>query len=212
VKLASSSVLLLLLAGCASAPVDMNEPRRIVGTENAVRVDAQVTGEEARPGQQIPITYEITNQRSTPIAVADIVPATTYDAETRTFTVVVGSEVPGQASLPRLIAIAPGEKRAFSVAARLVYLIPPRDADPMKATEPANLRLMVNFLGDTAPFQRLIGIKEVGIVDAKLADELFPLWVERNEVVFTNSIPMRWLSRSRDASGVDAGRRRGGFR
>jgi hypothetical protein len=206
-KTLAGSALVLLLIGCASTPVDMNEPRRIVGTENAVRVDAQVTGEEARPGQQVPVTYEITNQRSTPIAVADLIPQTTYDAETRTFTVTIGSEVPGQSSLPRLIEIAPGEKRAFSIAPRLAYVAPERGADPLSPPPPANFRLMVNFLGKVAPFQRLVGIKETAVIDPKLADELFPLWVERNEVVFTNSVPMRWLPKSRDLTGVDpAGR------
>jgi hypothetical protein len=71
----SSSALLLLLIGCASAnTVDMAEPRRIVGTENSVRVDAQVSAEHVAPGAHIPITYEITNMRPTAIAVAELIP------------------------------------------------------------------------------------------------------------------------------------------
>ena len=86
----SSALLLLLLNACASSTaVDMAEPRRIVGTENAVRVDAQVSAEHVSPGAHIPITYEITNQRETAIAVAELIPETSYDAETRMFTVSV---------------------------------------------------------------------------------------------------------------------------
>jgi len=207
--------LAFLLAACASStPVDMNEPRRIVGTESLVRVDAQVIGEEARPGAQIPITYEITNMRSSPIAVADLVPETSYDVDTHTFTVGIGSEVPGLESLPRLVEIAPGEKKTFSIVARLRYILPPRAVDPIKAAAPAGFRLKVNFLGDTGPFQQLVGIKQVAIVDAKLADSLFGAWVERNEVVYTNSIPMRILPRSREPAAGDQApptrRRRGG--
>jgi len=170
----------------------MNEPRRIVGTENAVRVDAQVTGDVVAPGAQIPVTYEVTNQRSTAIAIADIIPATSYDADTHTFTMQIGSEVPGNETLPRLVVIAPGEKRSFSVLARLSSVFPARAGDPREQARPAQFRLKVNFLGDTQPFQQLIGIKENAIADRKLADELFPLWLERNEALYTNTVPMQW--------------------
>jgi hypothetical protein len=201
----SSLALLLLLAGCAATKVDMDEPRRIVGTESSVRVDAQVIGDEARPGVQIPITYEVTNQRSTPIAIAELVPYTSYDAETHTFTVNVGSEVPGNELLPRLVEIAPGEKKTFTIAARIHFVMPGTAVGP---PPPAELRLKLNFLGDTEPFRQLIGIKERGVADRALADQLFPLWLERNEIVTTNSIPMRLLARQR-SSAEGAGPRRG---
>lgn len=188
----------LLLAGCAASTVDMDEPRRIVGTENNVRVDAQVIGDTARPGAQIPITYEVTNLRSTPIAIAELVPDTSYDRETHTFTVNIGSEVPGNELLPRLVEIRPGEKKTFTIAARTHFVLPAGAA--VKAQPPAGLRLKVNFLGDTAPFRQLIGIRERAVADRELADRLFPLWLERNEIVYTNAIPMRLLARQRSAA------------
>lgn len=193
---------LLLLAifttACGSAiPVDMDEPRRIVGTESSVRIDAQVIGEEARPGAQIPVTYEITNMRPTPIAIAELVPETAYDVDTHTFTVTIGAEVPGHQLLPRLVEIAPGERKTFTAIARFRFILP-RVLDPMKSSEPAAFRLKLNFLGDTAPFQQLIGIKENAINDPQLADTLFGPWIERNEVVYTNTIPMRLLGRARE--------------
>jgi hypothetical protein len=203
--------LLLLLTACATTAVDMTEPRRIVGTEEMVRIDAQVTGEEIWSGARIPITYEITNQRETPIAVADLIPETSYDRETHLFTVSIGSEVPGNTMLPRLVTIGPGEKKTFSAVARIVSIRPAQPGDPMRIPPPAEFRLKMNFLGDTAPFHALIGIKEVAVADAKLADELFPLWLERNEVIYTNAIPMRWGA-PRESMPPDrtAPRRRGG--
>jgi hypothetical protein len=181
---------LFLLAGCNTAAVNMEEPRRVVGTENAVRIDAQVMGEYIQAGTPVVINYEITNERPTPIAVADIVPETVYDQETHTITVGIGSEVPGASLLPRLIAIAPGEKKSFTTKARLNFAM--RPAGATQRPRATDLRLKVNFLGDTEPFRELIGISQVAVGDQKLADALFPLWLERNEVIYTNAVPMRW--------------------
>ncbi|MEO8036626.1 MAG: hypothetical protein ABI837_19470, partial [Acidobacteriota bacterium] len=107
------------LLGCASTnrPVDLKQSRRIVGTENEVRIDAEVFGEELTPSIAISINYDITNERSAAIAVADIVPDTSYDPETRIVTVSIGSEVPGENLLPRLLKIGPGERKSFSTVA-----------------------------------------------------------------------------------------------
>lgn len=193
---------LLFAAACSSATVDMSEPRRVVGTESAVRIDAQIT-DALRPGSPVGITYQITNQRPAAIAVADILPHTTFDEETRTLTVSIGSEVPGESTLPRLIRIGPGETKAFTTTARIGRIIPSRSADPRAVTSTL-LRLKVNFLGDTAPFAELLDIPEKMVVDPKRADELFSVWLERNEVVYTNAVPVK-LSGMRAApeSGIE---------
>ena len=191
---------LLLAAACASSTVDMAEPRRVVGTESAVRIDAQIT-DEVRPGSPVAITYQITNQRQSAIAVADIVPDTSWDDETKTMTVSIGSEVPGQTTLPRLIRIGPGETKAFTTTARLARF-PARSADP-RVVSSTLLRLKVNFLGDTVPFKELLDIPEKVVVNAKRADELFSVWLERNEVVYTNAVPVK-VSTSR-AFGTESG-------
>ena len=183
-------VVLLFAAACSTNTVDMAEPRRVVGTESAVRVDAQIT-DELRAGTPVGITYQITNQRPEAIAVADILPETNWDAETSTLTVSIGSEVPGLETLPRLIRINPGETKSFSTTASLTRIISMRSATVPRAMPQPLLRLKVNFLGDTKPFAELLDIPEKMVVDSKRADELFHVWLERNEVVYTNAVPVK---------------------
>jgi hypothetical protein len=205
-RLASLSTL-LLLAACASAPpvavsskapaVDMKEPRRMVGTESGVRVDAEIFGGDLVQGANVAVRYDVTNNRPTPILIADIVPETTYDADTRTLTVSIGSEIPGEQLLPRLLSIASGARRSFTAGAHATV------AGMMVTTpRPNALQLRINFLGDAAPFTQLVDIPERAVHDPRLAAELFPKWVERNEVVITNALPMRWVS-SHDTNGED---------
>jgi len=184
----------VLVSACSTTtPINMSEPRRVVGTESSVRVDGEIS-EDVRPGSPIPITYTVTNHRGTAIAVADIVPETSWDGETRTVTVSLGSEVPGEYSLPRLVRIGPGETKSFTAAARVTRIIPAKSADP-RVENSTLLRLKINFLGDTGPFAQLIDIPEKMVVDKKLADDLFPKWLERNEVVYTNAVPVKVTSR-----------------
>ena len=182
---------LVVAAGCSSTkPVDMKEPRRIVGTENGVRVDAEIFGDHLTPNTSIPLRYDVTNQRATPILIADLIPQANYDAETQTVTVNVGTEIPGEQFLPRLIPIAAGEKKSFSAGVHVV-IASATAVSPWQA-RPNALRLKINFLSEIEPFEKLIAIPEKAVHDPQLADQLFAKWVEGNETVTTNSLPMRW--------------------
>jgi hypothetical protein len=205
-------IVVLLAAACASAPVNMDEPRRLVGTEGDVRLDAEVIGEQLSPTARLPIKYDITNNRTTPIAVADLIPETTYDPETQTITVSLGSEVPGEEFLPRLLLIAPGEKKSFSTNAP-VKVVMPGGPNPF-VRFPNGMRLKLNFLSDPKPFAELINIPEHAVHNPKLAAEFFPKWVEGNESVYTNTLPMRWLGATGlvDEAPVEVPRRRTGRR
>ncbi|HEY4640416.1 MAG TPA: hypothetical protein VII75_03660, partial [Thermoanaerobaculia bacterium] len=189
--------------------INMKQARRMVGTENNVRVDAEIYGEEMVQGSAVAIKYEITNQRATTILIADLIAQTTYDPDTRVVTIDIGSEIPGAELLPRLISIPSGERRTFNTGARINIRLPPNSPWTPK---PRALQLRVNFLGDPAPFAMLVDIPERAVHDKKLADELFPKWVEGNETVTTNALPMHWQGPR--STGIDDGppprRRRGG--
>lgn len=182
---------LLFCAACSTStnPVNMAEPRRVVGTESAVRIDAEIT-DAVSAGAPLSITYVITNHRAQAIAVADILPEITFDRESRMVTVSIGAEVPGEVMLPRLVRIGPGEQKSFSTSARVVAMVPMASSDP-RAGNQTLLRLKLNFLGDTVPFAELIGIPERALADRKRADELFAPWLERNEAVYTNAVPIQ---------------------
>ena len=187
-------VLSLLVAACATAPkVDMKEPRRLVATDNDVRLDAQVRADMLGPSTDVPIDYEVTNNRSTAIAIAELVPDASYDPDTQTVTVTFGSEVPGVQFLPRLILIMPGEHKTFASGARVNLPITELVNQNPFHRYPNGLRIRLNFLGDAKPFMKLVGISERAVHDPKLADELFPKWVELNESVITSVLPMRWI-------------------
>ncbi len=206
-----SAVLFLLLAiGCTSTkPVDMKESRRVVGTENGVRVDAEVFGDRLTPNMSLALKYDVTNQRGTSILIADILPQASYDSETHMVTVDIGTEIPGEQFLPRLIPIQSGEKKSFATGVRVVIVTNP--TSPWQP-RPNALRLKINFLGDTQPFEKLISIPERAVHDPQLADQLFAKWVERNETVTTNSLPMRWSAGSAEDATPAAGPQRRGRR
>lgn len=188
----------------------MSEPRRIVGTENNVRVDAEFYTDRLGPNVNLPLKYDVTNQRDTTILIAELIPEATYDPETHMVTVGIGSEIPGEEFLPRLIAIRPGERKSFSTAAHVVIVSGP--SSPW-VKRPNALRLKLNFLSDPVPFEKLIGIPERAVHDPELAARLFPKWIEGNETVFTNSLPMRWITGMAEEGTpavAPARRRRGG--
>lgn len=203
-----NALLLLLVAvsaACSSSssqPInESKEPRRALGTENGVRIDVEVYSESLTTNASIPIKYDITNHRNQTILVADLVPSGTYDSDTQTVTVNLGTEIPGENFLPRLIAVRPEERKSFSTAAHCVIAANP--GTPW-TPHPNGVRIRLNFLDDTTTFAKLIDIPEKAVYDPKMASDLFQKWVENNETVVTNILPMRWQGGSATLS--DTGR------
>lgn len=186
----------------------MKEPRRVVGTENGVRVDAEVYGDSLGPNVSLPLKYDVTNQRGDTILIADLLPQANYDPETRMVTVAIGTEIPGEEFLPRLIPIHSGEKKTFQAGVHVVIVA---TVSTPWIPRPNALRLKINFLGgDSKPFEQLVSIPEKAVRDPKLANALFTTWVERNESVMTNTLPMRWSTDVvSETPAAPIGRRRG---
>lgn len=190
----------VVVSGCATTTsqktVDLKEARRVVGTENDVRIDAEVYGDRLTTSTTLPIKYDITNNRSEPILIADMIPDSTYDQETQMVTISIGSEVPGDALLPRLIPILPGEKKTFNTSAHVAISAQAGVSPFMR--HPNAVRIRVNFLDDAVPFQQLVSMKEVAIANKELANALFPKWIEDTETVTTNALPMNWAGSRND--------------
>src|SRR5688572_24426917 len=105
----SAPVLLLsctLTLSAAAASINMDDPRRALGRENDVRVDAQLATDTVAPGTPVAVTFQIQNLTSENIAIADKVTSASYDPETRTIMVTIGSEVP-QENMPPVTVIKP---------------------------------------------------------------------------------------------------------
>jgi len=210
-RYAALGLWLFLFACTSTKPVPMSEPRRVVGTDNDVRIDAEVVGDRLGPNVTVPLQYDITNNRRDTILIADLIPESTYDPETHMVTISIGAEIPGEEFLPRLIPIRPGERKSFKTAAHVTIVA--NAASPW-IPRPNALRLKVNFLSNPEPFQKLIAIPERAVRDPQLAAQLFTKWVEGNETVFTNSLPMRWTTTFTDDTPeqtTPGRRRRGGI-
>src|SRR4051794_19507675 len=185
-------LLVVLTAACSSASkpiVESTEPRRALGTENGVRIDVEIYTELLSTNSSIRIKYDITNGREKTILVADLIPQGNYDPDTQTVTVSLGTEIPGENFLPRLIAIRPQERKSFQTAAHVIIAANP--GTPW-SPRPNGVRVRLNFLDDTATFSKLVEIPEKAVYDPKMASDLFQKWVENNETVVTNILPMRW--------------------
>lgn len=186
----TGSLALLLSSGCASGGGAVDESARLIGRESDVRVDAMVRNLNIGFGSNVSIRYDVENLRTEPIAVADIVPEVVFDTDTGLITVMLGSEVPGNEFLPRLVMIRSGEKQSFSAGVNL-------NVGSTVRISPSAIRIRLSYLKDVEPFESLIGITQKAVHDPELADEMFLPWVESVRFVDTNSVPLQWTGRSR---------------
>ena len=195
-------VLLITLIATAghAAKVNMNDPRRAVGADEDVRVDAQLTDEVVSTSAPVGVTFQINNLSPRTIAIADKVCEASYDGETRTITLSVGSEVPKGGELPRLVTIRPGEKKTFTTGAN-VNLRPTLAKQRMAA--PAFVQIKVNVLRDVTPFTGVMERARAGTATL-LSDAEFDEWLSSNASIELNVIPVRYRvaeqSRANDAS------------
>lgn len=188
-------------AAVSAASIDMTDPRRALGRENGIRVDAQLLRETVSHGVPIGITYQIENLSQSSIAIATKVADTSYDEDSRTITLSVGSEVPPDGNMPQMIVIAPGEKKVLSAGATPVL----RAANSRNAFSsfPRFVQVKVAILRNIRPFAKLLE-KQDGRSRQRLTDEQFDQWFESNDTIFLNTVPVHYTPSSNAADAVNA--------
>ena len=204
-----STLLLMVAALAMGANIDMDDPYRAVGREYDVRVDAQLLSEIVKQGMPIAITYQIQNFSKTSVAVAEKVCSASYDPDSRTITVSVGSEIPLDGEMPRMAMIAPGEKKIFNTSATLASST---SAIRASRTQPRYLQIKVNVLRDLVPFAELLEKQQSAATTMRLplSDDQFDQWFDANRTIFLNSLPVRYEIRTDGR--FDASRRGFGMR
>ena len=124
VRIAVATAVFLLAASAArAAGVDFKDPRRALGREDDIKVDAQMLQETLSPGSAISVTYQVENLTPAPIAIADKVADASFDPDSQTITVSIGAEIPQGTTMPHLTTIAPGQTRTFRIGASAQVLV-----------------------------------------------------------------------------------------
>jgi hypothetical protein len=195
----------ILTTALHAASIDMNDPRRSVGRQDDVRVDAQLTNDTISPGTPISLTWQIQNFTDSQVAVATRVIDATYDQDSRTITVSIGSEVPPDGTMPAMIVIKPGEKKVFQAAA-----VTKVAAAASRSRSPRYVQIKVSILRDLSPFLTLIARQTPTSKPQQLSDELFDRWFESTDTIFLNTLPVPWNAQASQNS-FDAERRGAGF-
>jgi hypothetical protein len=198
------SASLLLTAAAAAASVDMDDPRRALGREGDVRIDAQLLRDTVSAGMPVAITYQIQNLSASAVAVAHKVSDASYDEDNRTIVLAVGSEVPPDGNMPQMTLVAPGEKKVLTAAAT-----PALKASAVRTTfaaVPRFVQVKVAILRNVRPYLSLIQ-KQDGRAKQRLSDDLFEQWFESNDTIYLNAVPVRYTAPAMS----EVERRQGGF-
>lgn len=201
------TVAFLSNAVAIAAHVDMDDPRRAVGRQDDVRIDAQLLQDTVASGSPISVTYQIHNLTHSPIALADKRCEASYEKDSQTVTVSIGAEVPVDGAMPRMSIIGPGERRTFTVAAVLRVAVP--SVKTVYASYPRFVQIKVNLLRDLKPFQDLLQRQQQARV--LMTDEQFMIWLNSNDTIFLNPIPVRYDPSKSSAVSAEASGRRMSF-
>ncbi len=168
----------------------MKDPKRAIGREDDIRIDAQILTDSLAANAPVRVVYQIENLTSKFIAVADRVCSSSYDSESRTIVVEIGAEVPSSTAMPHLVTIGPGEKKVFRAGATPHVLLP-ATRSPFTSL-PRYVQIKVNILRDTTAFTPLIAEQTRTQAPIPLADALVETWLDANDAIYLNSIPVQW--------------------
>jgi len=184
----------MMVAAANAAHVDFNDPRRALGREGNVRIDAELAQDTISSNSPLTITYQIENLTSSTIAVADKVVDIDFDRDLQTITLSVGAEIP-PGNMPHLVTIKSGEKRTLN-AGGLVHVTVPDAQTPWSAV-PRYVQVKVTVLRDVTPFASLIEQQNHSTSPIALPSSMFDRWVEGSESVLLNTIPVYWRGETR---------------
>ena len=190
------AAVVLTAAEARAAGVDFKDPRRALGREDDIRVDAQLAQDTVSSNSPISVTYQIQNLSASPIAIADHVCDSSFDPDTQTITITIGAEIPQGTAMPHLVIIAPGKSRSFRTGAAIHLAV---NTQKPWAPLPRYVQITVNVLRDLQPFAALIE-EQSHVPVVPLPNELFDQWVASVSSVPLNSLPVRWSNSGR--SGV----------
>ncbi|PYQ60290.1 MAG: hypothetical protein DMF58_08740 [Acidobacteria bacterium] len=179
----------------AAAHVDFNDPRRALGREGDIRVDAELGQDTLQPNSPLTVTYQIENLTNLTIAVADKVTDTDFDPDSQTITLSIGAEIPSGSHMPHLVTIKAGEKHTFTAGA-LVHVVVPNTLTPW-TTLPRFVQVKVTVLRDVTPFANLIEQQNRTALPVALPKDMFDRWIDASTSVFLNTIPVYWRGESR---------------
>jgi hypothetical protein len=184
------AVNLLVTAAVLAAGIDFKDPRRALGREDDIRVDAQMLQDTLSSGTPISVTYQIENLTSSPIAIADKVMDASYDPDSQTIAVSVGAEIPLGAAMPHLTVIPPAEKRTFRTGVTTQFVV--ANAHSPWARVPRLVQITVNILRDLRPFASLIAQQSATAPAPLLPNDLLDEWAASVSSVELNTLPVRW--------------------
>jgi len=204
----ASAAIVLSAAAAYAAHVDMKDPRRALGREDDIRVDAELMQDAVGSNSAIGVTYQVENRSSAPVAIADRLSTFSYDPDTRTIVLTIGSEIPTTGTVPHLTVINPGEKRVLTSGAVVHIAVTAGPFSPV----PQYVEIEVNVLRDIAPFAQAIALQaKNNLSTLPLGNDLFDQWVQSNDSIYLNTIPIRWKGEPKDIAGADAARSGGGY-
>jgi hypothetical protein len=184
-----SSLTAVFVASAFAADIDMNDPHRAVGRENDVRIDAQLLSDVIQTGSPIAVTYQIQNLTDQAVAVAEKSCSASYDADTQTITLSLGSEIPPDGAMPKMVTIGPGEKKVFR-AATSVHSAMARSG----RMGPRFVQIKVSVLRNLNPFRELLDRQKRSPAPAAipLNDAQFEQWLDGNDTIYLNALPIRF--------------------
>ncbi len=200
-----ATVSLFAAAAAQAARVDMNDPRRAVGREDDIRVDAQLTQETVASGAPVAVTYQIENLSKDPIAIAEKECEVSFDADDEAVVVSIGSEIPKAGVMPKLVVLEPNEKKTFT-AGGVVHVQAPANGNPFVPV-PRVVQIKVNVLRGLTAFRALIDRQVHGNAPVALDDAHFEQWLENNDTILLNDIPVQYSANPK--SGVTDASQRG---